>query len=100
MAKDPAWAGWREFVLEKRVAESAPITSFYLRPEDGRPLQTFRPGQFLTIQLDVPGQQRPAIRTYTLSDAPNEGYFRLSVKREPQADQTAGLVSNWLHDHL
>jgi uncharacterized protein len=100
MTKDPAWAGWREFVLEKRVAESATITSFYLRPEDGRPLQTFRPGQFLTIQVDVPGQQRPAIRTYTLSDAPNEGYFRLSVKRELQADQTAGLVSNWLHDHF
>jgi ferredoxin-NADP reductase/DMSO/TMAO reductase YedYZ heme-binding membrane subunit len=100
MTKDPDWAGWREFVLEKRVAESATITSFYLRPEDGRPLQTFRPGQFLTIQVDVPGQQRPAIRTYTLSDAPNEGYFRLSVKRELQADQTAGLVSNWLHDHF
>jgi uncharacterized protein len=100
MTKDPAWAGWREFVLEKRVAESASITSFYLRPEDGRPLQTFRPGQFLTIQVDVPGQQQPAIRTYTLSDAPNEGYFRLSVKRELQADQTAGLVSNWLHDHF
>jgi uncharacterized protein len=100
MTKDPAWAGWREFVLEKRVAESASVTSFYLRPEDGRPLQTFRPGQFLTIQVDVPGQQQPAIRTYTLSDAPNEGYFRLSVKRELQADQTAGLVSNWLHDHF
>jgi ferredoxin-NADP reductase/DMSO/TMAO reductase YedYZ heme-binding membrane subunit len=100
MAKDPAWAGWREFVLEKRVAESTTITSFYLRPEDGRPLQTFRPGQFLTVQVDVPGQQQPAIRTYTLSDAPNEGYFRLSVKRELQAGQTAGLVSNWLHDHF
>ncbi len=100
IAKGPAWTGWREFVLEKRVAESATITSFYLRPEDGRPLQPFRPGQFLTIQVDVPGQPGPAIRTYTLSDASNEGYFRLSVKRELPAGQTAGLVSNWLHDHF
>lgn len=100
IAKGPAWTGWREFVLEKRVAESATITSFYLRPEDGRPLQPFRPGQFLTIQVDVPGQPGPAIRTYTLSDAPNEGYFRLSVKREMPAGQTVGLVSNWLHDHF
>jgi ferredoxin-NADP reductase/DMSO/TMAO reductase YedYZ heme-binding membrane subunit len=100
IAKGPAWTGWREFALEKRVAESATITSFYLRPEDGRPLRAFRPGQFLTIQVNIPGQQQPAIRTYTLSDAPNEGYFRLSVKRELQAGQTAGLVSNWLHDHF
>jgi uncharacterized protein len=98
--KDPAWTGWREFALEKRVAESTIITSFYLRPEDGRPLQTFLPGQFLTIQVQIPGQQRPAIRTYTLSDAPNEGYFRLSVKRELRPGQTAGLMSNWLHDHF
>jgi ferredoxin-NADP reductase/DMSO/TMAO reductase YedYZ heme-binding membrane subunit len=98
--KGRAWTGWREFALEKRVAESATITSFYLRPEDGRPLQSFRPGQFLTIQVAIPGQQRPATRTYTLSDSPNEGYFRLSVKRELQANQPAGLVSNWLHDHF
>jgi hypothetical protein len=98
--KDPAWSGWREFVLEKRVAESATITSFYLRPEDGRSLQTFLPGQFLTIQLQILGQPRPAIRTYTLSDAPNGGYFRLSIKRELRAGQTAGLASNWLHDHF
>jgi len=100
IAKGPAWIGWREFVLEKRVAESASITSFYLRPEDGRPLPTFRPGQFLTIQVEILGQPRPTIRTYTLSDAPNRDYFRLSVKRELPAGQTAGLVSNWLHDHF
>jgi nitric oxide dioxygenase len=37
---------------------------------------------------------------YTLSEAPNEGYFRLSVKRELRTGQIAGLVSNWLHDHF
>ena len=100
IAKGPAWIGWREFLLEKRVAESATITSFYLRPKDGRPLSTYQPGQFLTIQVEIIGQQQPAIRTYTLSDAPDKGYFRLSVKRELQAGQTVGLVSNWLHDHF
>jgi ferredoxin-NADP reductase/DMSO/TMAO reductase YedYZ heme-binding membrane subunit len=100
IVRGPAWIGWREFVLERRVAESATITSFYLRPKDGRSLPIFRPGQFLTIQVQILGQQRPAIRTYTLSDAPNQGYFRLSVKRELPPGQNPGLVSNWLHDHF
>lgn len=95
----PAWIGWREFVLDKRVSESESITSFYLRPKDGRSLRSFRPGQFLTVRVEVPGQA-PAIRTYTLSDAPNRSYFRLSIKREHHSDRSPGLVSNWFHDHF
>jgi uncharacterized protein len=94
------WSGWRKFVLQKRVTESETITSFYLRPDDGKPLPPFRPGQFLTIQVEIPGQERPVIRTYTLSDAPNRDYYRLSVKREKTEGQPPGLVSNHLHDHF
>ena len=35
----------------------------------------------------------PLIRTYTLSVAPSDGIYRLSVKRE-------GVVSSFLHDCL
>jgi ferredoxin-NADP reductase/DMSO/TMAO reductase YedYZ heme-binding membrane subunit len=94
----PAWTGWRQFALEKRAAESATITSFYLRPEDGRPLPPYRPGQFLTIEVPIPGRSQSVVRTYTLSDASNGGYLRLSVKREQGPHP--GLVSNWLHDHF
>lgn len=94
------WAGWRKFVLQKRVTESETITSFYLRPDDGKPLPAFRPGQFLTIQVEIPGQERPVIRTYTVSDAPNRDYYRLSVKRDKTEGQPPGLVSNHLHDHF
>ncbi|MCM3396197.1 hypothetical protein M3651_28185, partial [Cytobacillus oceanisediminis] len=34
----------------------------------------------------------PAIRSYTLSDAPGGAHYRITVKRE-------GRVSAWLHDH-
>jgi uncharacterized protein len=100
VAPKNAWDGWREFILDDRVEESDTITSFYLKPKDGRPLQPFRSGQYLTVQVEIPGQQDPAIRTYTISDAPSQNYFRLSIKREREPGRPPGLVSNWLHDHF
>jgi nitric oxide dioxygenase len=50
--------------------------------------------------MDIPDQQQPATRTYTISDAPNQNYFRLSIKREQQVGRAPGLVSNWFHDHF
>jgi uncharacterized protein len=100
LASKNAWDGWREFILDNRVAESDTITSFYLKPKDRGPLQPFRPGQYLTVQVEIPGQEHPAIRTYTISDAPSQSYFRLSIKREREPGRPPGIVSNWLHDHF
>ena len=46
------------------------------------PLPGFLPGQFLTLELDIPGQPGPVLRTYSLSDSPNPESYRLSIKRE------------------
>ena len=62
------WTDWRNFVVVRKVKESKEITSFYLRPEDMGVLPSFQPGQFLTIKLEIPGQARVIIRTYSLSD--------------------------------
>ncbi|MBV1877995.1 MAG: NO-inducible flavohemoprotein [Pseudomonadales bacterium] len=88
------WRGEREFILARRVDESAVITSFYLEPADGKALPPFEAGQFLTIVLDD-ANGLCTRRNYSLSDAPGKRYMRISVKREPQ-----GAVSNRLHDHL
>ncbi|MFH1553910.1 MAG: PAS domain S-box protein [Pseudomonadota bacterium] len=88
-----AWEGWRPFVIDSRHDESAIITSFILRPQDGSAVPPHRPGQHLTLQVAVPGQ--PSVtRNYTISAIPNGETLRISVKREP-----SGRVSNWLHDH-
>jgi nitric oxide dioxygenase len=63
------------------VPESDIITSFYLVPEDGKPLTPYSPGQFFPLRLDIPGEPKPLNRTYTLSDCPNPDYYRLSIKR-------------------
>lgn len=86
------------------MKESQEITSFYLQPEDGGTLPGFLPGQFLTIKLDIPGQAKPVIRTYSLSDYQGESrHYRLSIKRElaPKGtDAPPGLASNFMHDRV
>jgi len=98
------WTDWRDFVVARKVKESAEITSFYLKPKDGQSIPPFKPGQFLTIRLDIPNQPRPVIRTYSLSDYHNPvEHYRLSIKRElapKDADVPPGLASNFIHDHI
>jgi ferredoxin-NADP reductase/predicted pyridoxine 5'-phosphate oxidase superfamily flavin-nucleotide-binding protein len=81
---------WRPFRIEKIAAESASVKSFYLQPLDGFGLIAHEAGQHLPIRVTLPGTDKPAIRTYTLSAAPSDGVYRISVKRQ-------GLVSTYLH---
>jgi ferredoxin-NADP reductase/predicted pyridoxine 5'-phosphate oxidase superfamily flavin-nucleotide-binding protein len=84
---------WRGLTVTKIVEESASIRSFHLQPRDGAGLLPHIAGQHLPIRLTVPGVEKPVIRTYTLSAAPSDGVYRISVKRD-------GLVSQHLHDTI
>jgi uncharacterized protein len=98
------WKDWRNFVVVRKVKESEEITSFYLKPKDGDDIPSFQPGQFLTIKLEIPGQAKPVLRTYSLSDYPEPcDTYRLSIKREPaprDLDVPPGLSSNFMHDQI
>ncbi|BBW96193.1 NO-inducible flavohemoprotein [Geobacillus icigianus] len=100
-AKPGGWRGFRRFIVAKKGKESDVITSFYLRPEDGGTISDFLPGQYVSVKLSIPGETYTHIRQYSLSDAPGKGYYRISVKREgATAEKPAGIVSNYLHDHI
>lgn len=93
------WRGWRRFVIRRKEPESDEITSFYLYPADGGPVARFLPGQYISVKLFVPELGLTQPRQYSLSDAPNGEYLRISVKRESASrDNPGGLVSNLLHD--
>ncbi|GES65029.1 bacterial hemoglobin [Aspergillus terreus] len=95
------WAGWRKFVISKKVPESDEIISFHLTPVDGGKLPTFKPGQFVSVRVYVPelGAYQP--RQYSLSDVPNGERFQISVKREfASGVRPAGRISNVLHESL
>ena len=92
------WAGWRPFRIERKVAESEEITSFYLVPADGGGVPGFRPGQYVSVKCFIEEWGLAQPRQYSLSDAPNGEYLRISVKREAGGeDKPAGRVSNLLH---
>lgn len=83
---------WRRLLIRRIGDESSVIRSFYLEPEDGEPVPSFQPGQFLTVRATPPGQLNPVSRTYTVSSAPHDDVYRISVKRE-----AGGQMSNHLH---
>jgi hypothetical protein len=102
---DASWNGFRKFEIMRKNPEGGGICSFYLTPHDKKPLPPFDPGQYLTFQLPIPGQRKPIIRCYSLSDSPHhQNYYRVSIKAVPpprdQPEAPPGLSSNFFHDSL
>jgi len=95
------WTGWRPFKVGQKKAESAEITSFYLYPTDGGKVTPHTPGQYISIRTFLPELNLNQARQYSISSAPNQEYYRISVKREKGAElDTNGLISNYLHDFV
>lgn len=84
---------WRRFRVARVQQESSTIRSFYFEPVDGKPLLPFEAGQFLSLRA----RSRGGIltRSYTVSSAPGEAHYRISVKREEN-----GQMSRLLHDEI
>jgi nitric oxide dioxygenase len=86
-------------VTQIRV-ESELVKSYILAPVDDKPLMAFHPGQYISVAVNFPDGSRQ-LRQYSLSDAPSQPYYRISVKREMGGDiKPSGQVSNWLHDNV
>ncbi|MEM1231166.1 MAG: pyridoxamine 5'-phosphate oxidase family protein [Pseudomonadota bacterium] len=78
-----------------KTRESDRVTSFRLESADGTPLPAFRAGQHLPLALPINAGSAPLERSYSLSGAPEQDSYRISVKRESD-----GTGSRWLHDRL
>ena len=90
------WRLFKDFTIAKKVEESDVVTSFYLKPVDGSKLPAFSAGQYVSLRVEVPGQQYLMNRQYTVSEGTDE-YFRVSVKREDDTTPK-GIVSTYLHN--
>ncbi|MGD6846039.1 NO-inducible flavohemoprotein [Rossellomorea aquimaris] len=97
--KDAGYRDFKPFIVAKKVVESDSITSFYLQPKEGGNVPTYMPGQYISVRVSIPGEEFTHIRQYSLSSAPMENVFRISVKREAEFDPQ-GKVTNFLHDKV
>jgi ferredoxin-NADP reductase/predicted pyridoxine 5'-phosphate oxidase superfamily flavin-nucleotide-binding protein len=82
---------WRPLRVTRIEAQSHSIRSIYLEPADGVGLPLFQAGQHLPLRFNIDGDVH--IRTYSLSSAPSDDFFRISVKRD-------GRVSTHLHEQI
>ncbi|MFE4259350.1 globin domain-containing protein [Streptomyces sp. NPDC056883] len=89
---------WRDWTVAARIEETADCTTFHLTPADGSPAPGFKPGQYVSVQVELPDGARQ-IRQYSLSSAPGSPIRSITVKRVhgPAASGPDGEVSNHLH---
>ncbi|MFD2640535.1 glycine-betaine demethylase subunit GbcB [Pseudomonas japonica] len=88
------WANGRHIVrCVKVIQETWDVRTFCFMAD--QPIMFFfKPGQFVTLELEIEGQ--PVMRSYTISSSPSVPYsFSVTIKRVP-----GGKVSNYLHDTL
>jgi len=91
----PAWPGFRPLTVTAISQESDTVASLHLADPQGGKLPAARPGQFLTLRLHPDPAGTPLLRSYSLSGAPGEAEYRISVKREQH-----GAGSQFLHTRV
>ena len=90
----PAWPGFRSLTVTDVQDESKDVFSVRLTSSDDTPLPDALPGQFLTVKVVPADGAAPIIRSYSLSGAPGDRTYRISVKQEPH-----GVASGFLRTH-
>lgn len=104
-APEAAWNGYRKFTVIRKKEECDDTYSFYLKPHDGKRLPPFKPGQYLTFELNLPGATKPVVRCYSLSDgAISDEHYRVTIKRalppRDVPDAKPGIASTHFADNV
>jgi ferredoxin-NADP reductase/MOSC domain-containing protein YiiM/ferredoxin len=84
MGPPPAWQGFRSLRVSRKLHETSNVTSLVLEPADSKPLTAGLAGQYIVLRLRPGPDESVLLRSYSLSGAPSEERYRISVKREPQ----------------
>ncbi|MCX4446915.1 globin domain-containing protein [Streptomyces sp. NPDC087866] len=87
---------WRAWEVVSRTEETDDVARFRIRPADGSPAPAFRPGQYVSVQVELPDGARQ-IRQYSLTCAPGSALRSITVKRVHGGDAPDGEVSRHLH---
>lgn len=91
----PAWTGFRALSVRDVHDESRSVRSVVLADPSGAPLPDWIAGQAITLRIPGANGSAAVVRSYSLSNAPGGGEYRISVKREPH-----GAASGYVHSRL
>ena len=91
----PAWTGFRPMRVSRIDRESVSVFSLVLVSADGEPLAAALPGQFVVLRLHMQSGAQPVLRSYSLSDLPGTGQYRVTIKEEEK-----GLASTYLRTRI
>lgn len=75
---------WRPFKVTQVVQESHSVRSLFLAPDDGLAMAPRLAGQHLPVRIQR-ADGSALTRSYTLTTAPADGRYRISVKRDGEA---------------
>ncbi|MBC2652777.1 hybrid-cluster NAD(P)-dependent oxidoreductase [Novosphingobium flavum] len=94
LLSDMAWDARRQMLqLIAVVEEAANVKTFTFRAAPGTWFR-YKPGQFITLELPV--ENGPVLRTYTLSSSPSRPFaISVTVKAQP-----GSVGTRWMFDHL
>ena len=88
------WANGRHTVRCARIIDETHDVKTFCFLAEQPVLFFFKPGQFVTLELEIDGET--VMRSYTISSSPSTPYnLSVTIKRVP-----GGQVSNWMHDNL
>jgi ferredoxin-NADP reductase len=95
MGPPPAWQGFRLLRVLHKLHETSNVTSLVLEPADGKPLTAALAGQYIVLRITPRPDEGTLLRSYSLSGAPSEDRYRISVKREPH-----GAAGAYIHTQV
>ena len=104
-ATHPVAPGFRALTVAAIDHESADVLSLTMQSQDGRPLPSGLPGQYVVVRLQSTAGGRaasaeasapkPIFRSYSLSGPESTERYRISVKIEPN-----GAAGTYLQEHV
>jgi ferredoxin-NADP reductase/MOSC domain-containing protein YiiM/ferredoxin len=90
----PAWQGFRKVRVSAIQQECKTVFSLLLSSEDGEPLANALPGQYVAVRIHTGPDSPPLLRSYSISNAPGAGHYRVSVKEEVYGAASSYLRRN------
>ena len=89
----------RPYRVVRRIEETHDVVSLVLEPADDGALPDIKPGQYVSVFVDLPDGRQP--RQYTVSSTALGTRLQITVSRVKGADGAPdGQVSSFLHDQV